>query len=152
MPWKEIDAVDQRMRFVADYLREEWSFSELCRRYGVSRPVGYKWVARYVNEGLKGLHHRTRAPHRHPNATPTEVVELVLEARRAHPKWGPRKLLRVLETRYPGLELPVASTVGNILRRHGLSAPRRRRPRSGAPPSHLGSQGKKNRKDWKKKF
>lgn len=139
MPWKETDAVDQRLRFVADYLRQEWSFAELCRRYGVSRPTGYKWVSRYVEEGPAGLRDRKRAPVRHPNATAAPLVELVLEARKAHPTWGPRKLLPWLARRYPGLKLPAASTVGTILRRHGLTA-RRRRARAGSPASHLGRQ------------
>lgn len=34
---------------------------ELCERYGVSRKTGYKWIARYEDEGLDGLRDRSRA-------------------------------------------------------------------------------------------
>lgn len=144
MPWKENDAVDQRMRFVADYLREEFSFAELCALYGISRPTGYKWVRRYLKGGVEALQDRSRAPCLHPNATRGPIVELVLETRRTHPTWGPRKLLPWLQRRYPGLELPSSNTMGNIIRRHGLSVPRRRRRPLPGPPSALGSQDAAN--------
>ena len=55
MPWNETSAMDQRMHFIADYLEDYFPFSELCRRYGISRPTGYKWVQRYVDAGAAGL-------------------------------------------------------------------------------------------------
>lgn len=42
MPWKDLRPMDERVLFVADYVRELYSFSELCARYGVSRKTGYK--------------------------------------------------------------------------------------------------------------
>ena len=47
MPWKNERPMDQRVLFVADFMRELYKFSELCSRYGVSRKTGYKWVERY---------------------------------------------------------------------------------------------------------
>jgi len=55
MPWKKLSPMDQRVLFVADYVREFYSFSELCARYGVSRKTGYKWIERYRREGVLGL-------------------------------------------------------------------------------------------------
>ena len=43
----ETTAVDERVRFVRDFASGQWSMTELCERYGVTRPTGYKWVARY---------------------------------------------------------------------------------------------------------
>ena len=55
MPWKETRVSDERMRFIAEYERQEMSMAVLCRRYGISRKTGYKWVARWQAEGVTGL-------------------------------------------------------------------------------------------------
>jgi putative transposase len=43
MGWMETCAVDERVRFVIAAEKHEESFAALCRRFGVSRRVGYKW-------------------------------------------------------------------------------------------------------------
>jgi transposase InsO family protein len=54
----------------------------------------------------------------------------VIAARKMHPSWGPRKLGPWILTRKPGVELPAASTMGDILKRAGLVPPRKRRKRT----------------------
>jgi transposase-like protein len=93
MPWLEIGAVDQRLRFVAERLSGEASMTELCEAYGISRRVGYKWLARYEAEGPAGLADRSHAPLRHGRATPPELVEKIVDLRRARPHWGARKIV-----------------------------------------------------------
>jgi len=61
MPWNETLTMDQKTQFIADYLKDLFSFTELCERYGISRKTGYKWVDRYLNYGPEGLNDRTRA-------------------------------------------------------------------------------------------
>jgi transposase InsO family protein len=56
-----------------------------------------------------------------------EVAAAIVEARRRHPSWGPRKLLAWSVARRPDLTLPAASTAGDLLRRRGLVSRRRRR-------------------------
>ena len=65
MPRKETCPMDERMQFVADYLKEHWAVADLCRRYGISRKTDYKWITRYETEGWAGMHERSRAPHTH---------------------------------------------------------------------------------------
>jgi transposase InsO family protein len=125
--------MSEKLRFIGDLLNGGESFAALCRRYGISRQCGYKWKERFETSGEAGLTDRSRAPRSHPNETPDEVVEALLEVRRKYPSWGPRKVLQRLERMAPELELPCASTVGDILKRNGLVAPRRRRPR---PPRY----------------
>jgi transposase InsO family protein len=141
MPWKETVVTDERVRFVLA-CRESGgardSVSVLCRRFGVSRKTGYKWLGRYEALGPAGLRDRGRAPHAHPNSVPEAVRESVLSLRRAHPTWGPRKLLAALSRERPGLPWPAASTAGELLRRHGLSVPRRRRARAAPGANPLG--------------
>ena len=42
MPWKETSPMDQRTQFIADFLRETLSVTELCDLYDVSRKTAYK--------------------------------------------------------------------------------------------------------------
>jgi transposase len=58
--------MDERMGFIAAVMADEASMSELCAEFGISRRVGYKWLARYRAQGAAGLHDRSRAPHRVP--------------------------------------------------------------------------------------
>jgi transposase InsO family protein len=104
--------------------------SELCRTYEISRKTGYKWSDRFKQHGHADLIDRRRACTSHPNAVAEEIVLLLIGARKQHPFWGPRKILAWLAAKYPRLDLPVASTVGVILKRHGLTKPRRSRQRA----------------------
>jgi transposase-like protein len=61
------DTKKQRQHFYRDYASGQWSMSELCDRYQISRPAGYKWVDRIEADGLKAVDDRSRAPNRHPN-------------------------------------------------------------------------------------
>ena len=127
MPWKETCVMDEKMQFIVAYLEHEHSFAHLCRGFGISRKTGYKWVERYESGGAAGLSNRSCAPKRHPNAVSEAIEKGVVACRRAHRYWGPRKLLAVLRRKEPEAAWPCASTVASILRRHGLSVPRRRR-------------------------
>jgi len=119
--------MDQRVALVADWLRDEWTMTELAERYGISRKTAYKWVDRYEAEPVAGLAERSRAPHAHGRAMPSEVAAAVIALRHTHPTWGPKKLRVVLTERFPAVAWPAASTMGELLHRQGLSASRRRR-------------------------
>jgi len=127
MPWSETDAMRERTRFVLEYEKGLYSMSALCRRFGVSRETGHKWWRRYQAEGLAGLEDRSRRPHGCPHRTPESVERLIVEARKLHPSWGPQLIIDWLERQGHGVRLPAASTAGEILKRHDLVQPRRRR-------------------------
>ena len=101
--------------------------TELCRAYGISRPTGYALWHRYGAEGEAGLEERSRAPGRHPNQTPPVLEEQVLALRRAHMRWGARKLKAYLEWKQPQQDWPAASTIGELLQREGLVIGRKAR-------------------------
>src|SRR6202167_2107903 len=132
MPWKASSVVDERVRFVLEQERELHTMTELCEIYEISRETGYYWLRRYQQGGLEALEDRGRAPERHPNQTPERIEEAVLQLRRAHMSWGPRKLKRVLEREAPQRPWPAASTIGAMLSREGLVIPRKKRRRT--PP------------------
>jgi transposase-like protein len=121
--------MDQRTRFIADFLRDALSITELCALYGVSRKTGYKWIDRYLRHGPAGLEEHSRRPRHSPNETSEEIVTAMLDARRRHPTWGGKKLLALLRKRHPRWPLPGRSTACDILRRHRLVPLRRQRRR-----------------------
>ena len=137
MPWSVSTPMSQKREFIDDVVRDLYSMSELCERYGISRKTGYKWLDRYGAGGFDALPDRSRRPHHCPHAMSEEMSKLLLAARRAHPSWGARKLLSNLASKpkHQGLAWPAASTVTELLKRNGLVQARRRRAH---PPGHPG--------------
>lgn len=128
MPWKASTPMSERMAFVSRLLNGE-RMTELCAEYGISRKTGYKFRDRYAKLGPAGLYEISRRPRSSPGTTPVEVQQLLIGARRAHPTWGPRKLIALLARSHRGVPLPAPSTAGGILARAGLVKPRHRRRR-----------------------
>ena len=117
MPWKEMSTMSQRVEFAVLASLEGANMSALCRRFGISRETGYKWRTRYEAEGESGLLDRARRPLRSPDRTSAALEQRVLAARDEHPAWGGRKLHQYLEKKQVA-NVPVASTITEILRRH----------------------------------
>ena len=139
MPWKEMSIESERMRFIERRVAGEETVTELCRKFGISRKTGYKLIGRYEAHGEDGLLDRSRAPHHHPNATPTQVAERIVEAKRERSTWGPKKIVARLRSIEPDVPWPSASTAGVILDRAGLVRRRKRRRRAtnwGEPFAH----------------
>lgn len=117
MPWKDTTIVSLRLEFVTLALKEDANLSQLCKRFGISRKTGYKWLERFLEEGPTGLLDRSRRPHYSPLRTPKVVEQAVLKLRDEHPSWGGRKIARRL--RVLGVEgVPAPSTITAILRRN----------------------------------
>jgi putative transposase len=142
MPWSHTSPMDQKTQFIADYLRDRLSMTELCEFYGVSRKTGYTWIDRDLTHGPQGLEERSRRPRTSPRHTPDYVVAALLEARQRHPSWGAKKLVSILSARHPCWPWPARSTVCDILSRNGL-VPKKRQRRAighpGKPISHIGA-------------
>src|SRR5258708_25507126 len=101
MPWNEKSVLDERTSFIVDWQRGEATVAELCRWYGVSETTGHETINRFKAAGWDGLRARSRAPHRHPNEVPAARAAAVLELRRGHPRWGPKKIPAWLAARPP---------------------------------------------------
>jgi transposase InsO family protein len=130
MPWEERDAVTERTEFIVLVQEDDANFSAICRRFGIHRDTGYKWVSRFEAEGWEGLVDRPRAPKVIPHRTPALIEEAIVALRKKRPTWGPKKLRAVLMKENPEMPLPSHSTIGEILKRRGLVRPRRRRLRT----------------------
>ena len=121
--------MERRQQFLAEYESGDWTMTDLCRAYGISRPTGYEVLWRYEAGGERALEEHSRAPGRHPNQTAAEIEQQVLQLRRQHPRWGPRTLRAKLQQLQPKLSWPAASTIGAMLDREGLTLPRCKRRR-----------------------
>jgi len=126
MPWQETNPVLERHHFVQDLASGQWTMTELCERYGISRNTGYTWAQRYRAHGVRALHDRSRAPHSSPHATSADIVALILDEHTRY-GWGARKILKRLRTRDPAREWPARSTIFDLLARHDRVRHRRRR-------------------------
>lgn len=130
MAWRETEIMEERTRFMAEWLENEVSRTELCERYGISRKTGYKWAARFAASGPAGLHDLPRAPLNHGRETSAELVDRIVGLKETYPRWGPKKLIERLKRKEPGIAWPAISTANEILKRHGLVGPRRKRWRA----------------------
>lgn len=83
MPWARTDWMSERVKFIAAFLEQEASFTDLCMDFGISRETGYKWVRRYQADGAEALQERSRAPHSHPNEISADLVQVMPPARSA---------------------------------------------------------------------
>lgn len=120
MGWKECDRMSEREEFVMLASQTGGGMAALCRRFGISRKTGYKWLGRaWSGEPLAD---RSRRPQGCPTRTASEMEQAILAVRQARSYWGGRKIRRVLiEQGRTGV--PAASTITGILRRHGLIDP-----------------------------
>ena len=150
----ETKVVEERVRFARDADSGHWSMAELCDRYRVSRPTGYKWLARYRVGGAAALEDRSRAPQQSPQRLAADMERLLVAARREY-GWGAKKLLQVLGARDPTRPWPARSTVNAVLDRHGLLHKQRRARRwahPGAAPLHTDAPNQVWPADFKGQF
>jgi putative transposase len=125
MPWQEVSVMEQRREFVRLAMQEGVNRRELCRRFGISPEIGYKWLRRWA-EGDRELADHSRRPRHSPERSSAEVEQPVLAVRHQHPAWGPRKIAHTLARQ--GIAPPALSTIHAILRRHGRIVPPVREP------------------------
>jgi transposase len=85
MPWKTMDVREQRVGFVVAAYRREKTLAELCREFGISRPVGYEWLKRYRQGGVAAMAERSRRPQHSPGRTEERLEQRVLELRQRYP-------------------------------------------------------------------
>ena len=112
-----------RQEFVELALHQSVPFADLCRRFGVSRQTGYKWLNRYKKDGIAGLADQSRRPLHSPSITPPALEQHVLGVRARNPAWGARKIARFLRDQTP-VPPPATSTITGILHRHDRITPR----------------------------
>jgi len=131
MPWGVKSMESEKQKFVLLYETGQFTKSDLCAQFGISRPTGDAILKRYQNEGWDALSERRRRPGHHPFTTAKEIEDAIVAKRKKHIHWGARKIIELLR-RDPKVQaalIPSETTVNNIMKRHGLTMVRRKAPR-----------------------
>lgn len=125
MPWECVTLMDRRREFCAFARQPDANISELCRRFGISRPTAYRWLERAMSPASTdedAYRDRSHRPHTSPRQTSAAMEAQVVAVRDEFPTWGSWKIWTTLHTR--GVENPPApNTITAILHRHDLIDP-----------------------------
>ena len=119
---------EQRYQAVLAVLAESETITDVAARFGVTRKTVHTWLNKYEAGGLEALSDGSHRPRTCPHQMPAQVEVALAQLRRAHPSWGPRRL--VFELAKAGVEpAPSESGAYRALVRLGLIDPAARRPR-----------------------
>ena len=123
---------EQRYKAVLAVIADGRTVMEVAAAWSVSRQTLHGWLVRYEQGGLEALADRSHRPGSCPHQMDPGVEVAVLEMRRIHPGWGPRRIVFEL-----GKQSTTVSESGvyRALRRANLIDPSTRRRR---------------REDWKR--
>ena len=116
----------QKVEFISEWLTQKYTISELCRAFEISRPTAYKLIIRYEQKGIKGLLDQSRSPINHPNRTDLNVEKKIISLKGKHPRWGAKKINKLLFNAFAPGVIPSVVTTHNILSRNGLVCPQKR--------------------------
>lgn len=128
--------MSQRTEFCILATKPGSNISDLCRRYSITRRTGYKWIKRYLENGLTGLLDKSRRPAYFPRKTSQGIEEYVINLRKNEVEWGSKKLHKIIcnhkeKKLYPFSIVPSRSTINKILKRNGLIDPNRSKQSGG---------------------
>lgn len=137
MPWRETCVMNEKVKFVEDWLSGRWNKTQLSIKYGISRPTVDKWLRRFKVNGYSGLTERSCRPNTSPNVTPAWKQEKIIEVKSQFRYWGPKKIKDYLQNKEPQHRWPADSTIGEILKRAGWVKARKRVNRVSVYPEHL---------------
>jgi transposase InsO family protein len=118
MPLKEVTKMSLKLEFIKFATREDVPFSELCRRFNISRKTGYKLLNRFRAEGIDGLKDKSRSRKSQSQKTSAPIEEKILSIRKRKPTWGGRMIRSYLLNKGEK-NIPAKSTITDILHRHG---------------------------------
>jgi len=118
MPLKEVTKMSLKLEFIRFATQADIPFSELCRRFSISRKTGYKLLNRFRLEGITGLEEQSRARKSQPKKTNALIEEKILSIRKRKPTWGGRMIRSYLLNKGEK-DIPAKSTITDILHRHG---------------------------------
>ena len=127
MPWKETSAVQERHKFALKAFRSNESFTELCRKFGISTKTGYKWLKRFEEKGIAGLEDLPSIAKNIRNKTDIEIQNRLLRLKRKHMSWGARKIQTIYKRKYPNEYVPNRSTIEELFKREGYTKKIRKR-------------------------
>lgn len=127
MAWEKETVEDQRLSFIKAYLNKTDNMANICLRFNISRKTGYKWIVRYSKFGEEGLKDRSKAPLKSNTIYTEAQIETALDFKYKHRKWGPKKILALLQEKYPSEVWPSRTRLYEIFKDHHLVNKRKTR-------------------------
>jgi transposase InsO family protein len=112
--------MDEKFFFINEYRAHRLTITELCKQFGISRTLGYKYIERYNTLGMKGLEELSRKPTSSPTKTPSRIANEIIKVRKDHPRYGADKIKTILERDKPDIQWPSQTTIHTILKNDGL--------------------------------
>jgi transposase InsO family protein len=113
-----------RLRMVRLFLEEGYSASLLREQFGVSGHSVRRWVRAYRRHGAEGLEPKRSTAGR--SRVPAEVRQRMVEVKKDHPEYGPRRITDVLKRFF--LIRTSAATVHKTLSAEGMVRKAKRKP------------------------
>lgn len=153
VPWKETCPVKERFAFMTRWDQGERP-TDLCREFGISRTTAYEMRERYLKLGVKAFFDAKSVPKTIRHKTTPEVAKLIVDARVAHPSWGPKKLKAWLQAQpnNEGVRFPSQSTIHEILVREGLIKAKKKRRRAWPTPASSLTKAERPNQVWAADF
>jgi putative transposase len=125
MAWEEFKVEEQRLQVVQAYESRNFSMTDLCKQYGISRKTGYKWVHRFKEHDKEGLTDLSRAPHSPHQCYSKSQIDRAIDLKCRHRTWGPKKILAKLKELYPQENWPCPTRLYEIFKEYHLVTSRR---------------------------
>ena len=127
MPWKEINMMDERLKFVIRSFEKHTNFTLLCKEFGISPKTGYKWRERFIAGGEPALYDLPRTPLANSRSIDPQFVYDIVKIKRKKMSWGAGKIRATLLDMYPEKNIPSERTVCRVLFRTGFIKKKKRR-------------------------
>lgn len=126
MPWKDTTIMEEKVEFINEWFSNQYTLTELCKAFEISRPTAYRLIKQYQKEGIEGFLEKSKAPLNHPNRTCKEIEDAIIALRKLHEHWGAKKIHKLLEKGFSLDFIPSKVTINNIMKRNGLIVLKRR--------------------------
>ena len=127
MPWKEINTMDEKVRFVLRTFEKHVNFTTLCKEFGISPKTGYKWRQRFLEGGEPALTDLPRTPLSNGRSIDPQFVYDIVKIKMNKKSWGAPKIHATLADMYPLKSIPSETTIGRVLRHTGFIKKKKRR-------------------------
>lgn len=139
MAWEKCNVEQQRLLMVNEFLLNNDSVTNICKKYNISRKTGYKWYERYLQDGEEGLKDIPKSPNNHHTLYSKEIFDTSIDLKLKHRKWGPKKILVKLEELHPHKDWPSPTRLYEVFKEHHLVTKKRIRHRvpATAPLGHI---------------
>lgn len=125
MAWEKYQVEQQRLQVVQAYSSGDYSMTEICKKYGISRKTGYKWYQRFLELGENGLKDQSKTPHTIQQTYTDKQIDQAIDFKLRYRTWGPKKILIKLKKQFPDQDWPSPTRLYEIFKNYHLVTKKR---------------------------